>query len=90
MAVAQNIYVVKWFKGKELNTVFGVQLSFARCVSMTLLSVLHLSFAFIFIINHIIMTFYIRDVQAPVLQVFKVMTSHHKKFPTEFEVLSLI
>lgn len=30
MAVAQNYYAVLWFKGKELNMVFGLQLSFAR------------------------------------------------------------
>lgn len=30
MAVAQNTYAVSWFKGKELNMVFGLQLSFAR------------------------------------------------------------
>lgn len=30
LAVAQNNYAVAWFKGKELNMVFGLQLSFAR------------------------------------------------------------
>ena len=30
LAVAQNSYAVLWFKGKELNMVFGLQLSFAR------------------------------------------------------------
>lgn len=30
LAVAQNNYAVLWFKGKELNMVFGFQLSFAR------------------------------------------------------------
>lgn len=30
MAVAQNNYAVLWFKGTELNMVFGLQLSFAR------------------------------------------------------------
>lgn len=30
MAVAQNNYAVLWFKGKELNMVFGFQISFAR------------------------------------------------------------
>ncbi|XP_015610355.1 major facilitator superfamily domain-containing protein 1 [Cephus cinctus] len=30
LAVAQNNYAVFWFKGKELNMVFGLQLSFAR------------------------------------------------------------
>lgn len=28
--MAQNNYAVLWFKGKELNMVFGLQLSFAR------------------------------------------------------------
>ncbi|GJQ70395.1 hypothetical protein Trydic_g22824 [Trypoxylus dichotomus] len=30
VAVAQNNYAVLWFKGKELNMVFGIQLSFVR------------------------------------------------------------
>lgn len=30
LCVAQNNYAVIWFKGKELNMVFGLQLSFAR------------------------------------------------------------
>ncbi|XP_020611830.1 major facilitator superfamily domain-containing protein 1-like [Orbicella faveolata] len=30
LAVAQNTYSVSWFKGKELNMVFGLQLSFSR------------------------------------------------------------
>ncbi|KOC71151.1 Major facilitator superfamily domain-containing protein 1 [Habropoda laboriosa] len=30
LAVAQNNYAVLWFKGKEVNMVFGLQLSFAR------------------------------------------------------------
>ncbi|KAF6026845.1 MFSD1 [Bugula neritina] len=30
LAVAQNTYAVSWFKGKELNMVFGLQLSLAR------------------------------------------------------------
>ncbi|XP_030241384.1 major facilitator superfamily domain-containing protein 1 [Drosophila navojoa] len=30
LAVAQNSYAVLWFKGKELNMVFGLQLSVAR------------------------------------------------------------
>ncbi|XP_039253474.2 lysosomal dipeptide transporter MFSD1-like [Styela clava] len=30
LAVAQNTYAVLWFKGKELNLVFGLQLSMAR------------------------------------------------------------
>jgi hypothetical protein len=30
LAVAQNTYAVSWFKGRELNMVFGLQLSFSR------------------------------------------------------------
>ncbi|XP_021351524.1 major facilitator superfamily domain-containing protein 1-like [Mizuhopecten yessoensis] len=30
LAVAQNTYAVKWFQGRELNMVFGLQLSFSR------------------------------------------------------------
>uniref|UniRef100_T1INA2 Lysosomal dipeptide transporter MFSD1 n=1 Tax=Strigamia maritima TaxID=126957 RepID=T1INA2_STRMM len=30
LAVSQNTYAVSWFYGKELNMVFGLQLSFAR------------------------------------------------------------
>ncbi|KAL1491655.1 hypothetical protein ABEB36_012219 [Hypothenemus hampei] len=30
LAVAQNNYAVLWFKGKELNMVFGLQMSFSR------------------------------------------------------------
>ena len=30
LAVAQNTYAASWFKGKELNLVFGLQLSMAR------------------------------------------------------------
>ncbi|KAG7471083.1 hypothetical protein MATL_G00120700 [Megalops atlanticus] len=30
LAVAQNTYAVNWFKGKEVNLVFGLQLSMAR------------------------------------------------------------
>eukprot|EP00042_Codosiga_hollandica_P049859 m.586226 g.586226 ORF g.586226 m.586226 type:complete len:517 (-) comp57975_c0_seq9:2945-4495(-) len=35
LAVAQNTYAVNWFKGKELNMVFGLQLSFSRLGSTT-------------------------------------------------------
>lgn len=38
LAVAQNTYAVSWFKGKELNLVFGLQLSMARIVSVKLRS----------------------------------------------------
>lgn len=40
LAVAQNNYAVIWFKGKELNTVFGLQLSFARVGSTVNLDVM--------------------------------------------------
>ena len=33
LAVAQNNYAVLWFKGKELNMVFGMLLSISRVVS---------------------------------------------------------
>ncbi len=33
LAVAQNTYAVMWFKGKELNMVFGLLLSVSRIVS---------------------------------------------------------
>lgn len=38
LAVAQNTYAVSWFKGKELNLVFGLQLSMARIVSLKMYS----------------------------------------------------
>ena len=34
LAVAQNTYAVLWFKEKDLNLVFGLQLSMARIVSI--------------------------------------------------------
>lgn len=39
LAVAQNTYVVAWFKGKELNMVFGLLLSVSRLVSALILFV---------------------------------------------------
>ena len=33
LCVAQNAYAVNWFAGRELNMVFGLQLSFSRVVS---------------------------------------------------------
>ena len=36
LAVAQNTYAVSWFKGAELNMVFGLQLSFSRVVSINI------------------------------------------------------
>ena len=35
LAVAGNTYVVSWFAGKEINTVFGINLSFSRIVSVS-------------------------------------------------------
>ena len=35
LAVAQNNYAVLWFKGKELNMVFGLLLSISRVVRLT-------------------------------------------------------
>ena len=35
LAVAQNAYAVMWFKGRELNMVFGLLLSISRVVSVT-------------------------------------------------------
>jgi len=32
LALSQNNYAVLWFKGKELNMVFGFQMSFARLI----------------------------------------------------------
>ncbi|XP_036612775.1 major facilitator superfamily domain-containing protein 1 isoform X2 [Trichosurus vulpecula] len=40
LAVAQNTYAVSWFKGKELNLVFGLQLSMARIGSTVNLNVM--------------------------------------------------
>ncbi|XP_074658444.1 lysosomal dipeptide transporter MFSD1-like isoform X2 [Tubulanus polymorphus] len=40
LAVAQNTYAVDWFKGKELNMVFGLQLSFSRVGSTVNMNVM--------------------------------------------------
>ncbi|KAH9512799.1 Major facilitator super domain-containing protein 1 [Bulinus truncatus] len=40
LAVAQNTYAVKWFQGKELNMVFGLQLSFSRVGSTVNMNVM--------------------------------------------------
>ncbi|XP_048017137.1 major facilitator superfamily domain-containing protein 1 isoform X1 [Megalobrama amblycephala] len=40
LAVAQNTYAVNWFKGKELNLVFGLQLSMARLGSTVNMNVI--------------------------------------------------
>ncbi|XP_066456533.1 major facilitator superfamily domain-containing protein 1 isoform X2 [Eleutherodactylus coqui] len=42
LAVAQNTYAVSWFKGKELNLVFGLQLSMARVGSTVNMNVMGL------------------------------------------------
>ncbi|EDO35229.1 predicted protein, partial [Nematostella vectensis] len=42
LAVAQNTYSVNWFRGKELNMVFGLQLSFSRIGSTINMNVNHL------------------------------------------------
>ena len=36
LCVAQNTYAYQWFAGKELNLVFGLQLSMARIVRLML------------------------------------------------------
>jgi MFS family permease len=41
LAVAQNTYAVSWFKGRELNMIFGFQLSFARVGSSVSLVALY-------------------------------------------------
>jgi len=38
LAVSQNTYAVSWFHGRELNFVFGLQLSFSRVVHNLVLS----------------------------------------------------
>ncbi|XP_035693514.1 major facilitator superfamily domain-containing protein 1-like [Branchiostoma floridae] len=40
LAVAQNTYAVTWFRGKELNMVFGLQLSFSRVGSTVNMNVM--------------------------------------------------
>lgn len=41
LSVAQNTYVVAWFKGKELNTVFGFQITISRAGSFLALNVMN-------------------------------------------------
>uniref|UniRef100_A0A8C5PM57 Lysosomal dipeptide transporter MFSD1 n=1 Tax=Leptobrachium leishanense TaxID=445787 RepID=A0A8C5PM57_9ANUR len=45
LAVAQNTYAVSWFKGKELNLVFGLQLSMARVGSTVNMNVMGLVYS---------------------------------------------
>lgn len=40
LALAQNTYAVNWFKGSELNLVFGLQLSMARNGSTVTISLM--------------------------------------------------
>ncbi|KAK7483182.1 hypothetical protein BaRGS_00025586 [Batillaria attramentaria] len=47
LAVAQNTYAVKWFKGRELNMVFGLQLSFSRVGSTVNMNVMQPLYSFI-------------------------------------------
>lgn len=44
LCVAQNTYVVAWFKGRELNTVFGFQITVSRVGSTMAYNTLHLVF----------------------------------------------
>lgn len=44
LSVAQNTYVVAWFKGRELNTVFGFQITVSRVGSTLAYNVMHLVF----------------------------------------------
>ncbi|KAH3812738.1 major facilitator superfamily domain-containing protein 1-like [Dreissena polymorpha] len=47
LAVAQNTYAVKWFQGRELNMVFGLQLSFSRVGSTVNMNVMQPLYTFI-------------------------------------------
>lgn len=47
LAVAQNTYAVKWFQGRELNMVFGLQLSFSRVGSTVNMNVMQPVYNFI-------------------------------------------
>lgn len=42
LCVAQNTYVVAWFKGRELNTVFGFQITVSRVGSTLAYNTLHI------------------------------------------------
>ncbi|CAF4154484.1 unnamed protein product, partial [Rotaria magnacalcarata] len=41
LSSAQNAYAVSWFFGKQLNFVFGLQLSFARVGSLVNMNTIH-------------------------------------------------
>lgn len=45
LSVAQNTYVVAWFKGRELNTVFGFQITISRAGSTLAYNTMHLIFS---------------------------------------------
>ncbi|KAL3847679.1 hypothetical protein ACJMK2_018576 [Sinanodonta woodiana] len=47
LAVAQNTYAVKWFQGRELNMVFGLQLSFSRVGSTVNMNVMQPIYTFV-------------------------------------------
>lgn len=47
LAVAQNTYIVSWFHGRELNMVFGLQLSFSRVGSTVNMNVMGPLYTFI-------------------------------------------
>lgn len=44
LSVAQNTYVVAWFKGRELNTVFGFQITVSRAGSTLAYNTMHVVF----------------------------------------------
>ncbi|XP_063428788.1 major facilitator superfamily domain-containing protein 1-like [Mytilus trossulus] len=47
LAVAQNTYAVKWFQGRELNMVFGLQLSFSRVGSTVNMNIMQPIYKFV-------------------------------------------
>lgn len=44
LCVAQNTYVVAWFRGRELNTVFGFQITVSRAGSTLAYNTMHMVF----------------------------------------------
>ena len=48
LAVAQNSYAVLWFKGKELNMVFGLQMSISRLGSTVNFIVMESIYAYVY------------------------------------------
>uniref|UniRef100_A0A8C9ZPZ1 Lysosomal dipeptide transporter MFSD1 n=1 Tax=Sander lucioperca TaxID=283035 RepID=A0A8C9ZPZ1_SANLU len=66
LAVAQNTYAVNWFKGKELNLVFGLQLSMARLVMTQNMEIIHYNLNlpfpyFLFCLLHMYLFTYVFD-----------------------------